>query len=307
MAGLIIGTRGSPLALAQARELKERLAKADPALASDGAIELAIIKTSGDAGELPPVAEIGGKGLFVKEIEEALLEGRIDVAVHSIKDLPAALPEGLEICAVLAREDPRDVFFSPRAASLEALPPGAKIGTGSPRRQAQLLALRPDLKIVPLRGNVETRLRKIRDGAADATILALAGLKRLGLECEATAVLGTDVMLPAAGQGAIGVECRAGDARVKNLVAPVNDQASETCVKAERALLAVLEGSCRTPIAGLAEIEGGVLILRALVATLDGTRVYKVTMRGSLQDAVKIGAEAGAELRAQAGNIVFAA
>jgi hydroxymethylbilane synthase len=307
MAGLIIGTRGSPLALAQARELKERLAKADPALAPDGAIELAIIKTSGDAGELPPIAEMGGKGLFVKEIEEALLEGRIDVAVHSIKDLPAALPEGLEICAVLPREDPRDVFFSPRAANLEALPPGAKIGTGSPRRQAQLLALRPDLKIVPLRGNVETRLRKIRDGAADATILALAGLKRLGLEREATAVLGTDVMLPAAGQGAIGVECRAGDARVKNLVVPVNDQASETCVRAERALLAVLEGSCRTPIAGLAEIEDGVLILRALVATLDGTRVYKVTMRGSLQDAARIGAEAGAELRAQAGNIVFAA
>jgi len=306
-APLIIGTRGSPLALAQAREVRARLARAHPALAEEGAVEISVIRTSGDKTTDRPLYEMGGKGLFTKEIEEALLDKRIDVAVHSVKDLPAFLPASLAVVCILPREDPRDALFSPGAASLSALPKGARLGTSSPRRQAQALALRPDLEVHPIRGNVETRLRKVREGQADATLLALAGLKRLGLEAEATAVIPAEQMLPAVGQGALGIECREDDARARDLLAPLNDAAAAACIAAERALLAALEGSCRTPIAGLAEFGAdGALLLRGLVASLDGKRVLRAERSGTPADAARMGAEAGAELRGRAGRDFFA-
>ncbi|HLF58004.1 MAG TPA: hydroxymethylbilane synthase [Alphaproteobacteria bacterium] len=303
---LVIGTRGSPLALAQAREVETRLKRAHPELAQEGAIEFLIIRTSGDNAFDRPLYEMGGKGLFTKEIEEALLDKRIDIAVHSVKDLPAFLPGGLGVVCVLPREDPRDVLFSPRAASLAGLPQGAALGTSSPRRQAQVLALRPDLEVRPLRGNVGTRLRKVREGEVDATLLALAGLKRLGLESQATAVLSSAEILPAIGQGALGIECREDDARARELLAPLNDASAALCIAAERALLATLEGSCRTPIAGLAEIAGdGTLDLRGLVASLDGKHVIRAERRGSPADAARMGTDAGVELRARAGRDFF--
>jgi hydroxymethylbilane synthase len=304
---LVIGTRGSPLALAQAREVEARLKRAHPDLAQEGAIVLSVIRTSGDQVTGRPLYEIGGKGLFTKEIEDALADRRIDIAVHSVKDLPGFLPPGLGVVCVLPREDPRDVLISAHGASLSELPRGARLGTSSPRRRAQVLALRPDIAVRPLRGNVETRLRKIREGEADATLLALAGLKRLGLESTATAIISVDEILPAVGQGAIGLECREDDTRARTFLAPLNDAASAACVAAERALLAALEGSCRTPIAGLAEIGGdGTLSLRGLVASPDGRRVIRVTRSGSVGDAARMGADAGAELRACAGADFFA-
>jgi hydroxymethylbilane synthase len=304
---LVIGTRGSPLALAQAREVEARLKRAHPGLAQEGAIALSVIRTSGDQVTDRPLYEIGGKGLFTKELEDALLQKQIDVAVHSVKDLPGFLPPGLGVVCVLPREDPRDALISAHGASLSELPRGARLGTSSPRRQAQVLALRPDIAVRPLRGNVETRLRKIREGEADATLLALAGLKRLGLESKATAVISVEEILPAVGQGAIGLECREDDDRMRALLAPLNDAMSAACVAAERALLATLEGSCRTPIAGLAEIGGdGTLSLRGLVASLDGRRVIRVTRSGVVGDAALLGADAGAELRACAGADFFA-
>ena len=297
---LTIGTRGSPLALVQAREVEARLIRAHPALAEPGAIELAIIRTSGDAAERP-LAELGGKGLFTKEIEEALLDRRIDLAVHSIKDMPGFLPDGLTLACVLPREDPRDVFICVRAENLKSLPRGAIVGTSSPRRQAQVLALRPDLAVQPFRGNVETRLRKVREGVVDATLLALAGLRRLGLEHEVSTIIPTTEILPAIGQGALGIECREDDAPTLALIAALNAAPSEICVRAERALLAALDGSCRTPIAGLAELDAnGALHLRGLVASLDGRRIVRVERRGDAKDASILGDDAGAELRRRA-------
>ncbi|MEE9141046.1 MAG: hydroxymethylbilane synthase [Alphaproteobacteria bacterium] len=299
---LRIGTRGSPLALAQARQLRDRLAEAHPELAPEEAVELAVIRTTGDKLTGRPLREFGGKGLFTKEIEEALLAGRVDLAVHSMKDVPTWLPEGLEIACLPPREDPRDAFVCHRAATIAGLPQGAVVGTASLRRRAQLLALRPDLEAVDLRGNVHTRLRKVKDGQVDATLLALAGLKRLGIAAEATAVLSVDEILPAVGQGAIGVECRGDDTRVRDLLAPLNDPATAACVAAERAMLAALDGSCRTPIAGLAELDGsGGLALRGLLARPDGSEVYRVRREGRAGDAVALGTDAGAELKARAG------
>ena len=227
--------------------------------------------------------------------------------MHSVKDLPAFIPAGLAVVCVPPREDPRDILFSPRAASISALPRGSSLGTSSPRRRAQVLALRPDLEIRPLRGNVETRLNKVRRGDADATLLALAGLRRLGLEKEATSVLSADEILPAVGQGALGIECREDDLRIREILQPLDDAASATCVAAERALLAALEGSCRTPIAGLAELAGdNTLYLRALVASFDGRNVIRTERRGPAAEAARMGAEAGAELRAKAGDNFFA-
>lgn len=301
-----IGTRGSPLALAQAREIQARLAASRPDLGEEGAVALSVIRTSGDQSIDRPLHEIGGKGLFTKEIEEALLAGGVDLAVHSIKDLPAFLPPGLAVVCVPPREDPRDVLFSPGAGSIAALPHGASLGTSSPRRGAQVLALRGDLEIRPLRGNVETRLRKVREGQTDATLLALAGLKRLSLEREATAVISPAEILPAVGQGALGIECRADDDRVRTILEPLNHGPSATCVAAERALLAALDGSCRTPIAALAELAGdGTLFLRALVASPNGSRVIRTERRGPAGDARALGADAGAELRARAGRDFF--
>jgi hydroxymethylbilane synthase len=294
-----IGTRGSPLALAQARQVATRLAAAH-GLAPEQC-ELVIIKTTGDKITDRPLIEAGGKGLFTKELEEALFAGDIDLAVHSMKDMPAVLPQGLAISAILEREDPRDAFVSLKYASLDAMPAGAVIGTSSPRRQAQVLRARPDLHVVGFRGNVETRLRKLEEGVADATFLACAGLNRLGLSQHITAAMPTDVMLPAVAQGAIGIEIRSDDEATARLIAPLNDAATALCVTAERAYLAQLEGSCRTPIAGLAELDGNALRVRGEILTPNGVHAYVATHTGSAQEAMRLGEAVAAELLHQAG------
>ena len=264
------------------------------------------IRTTGDRVTDRPLAELGGKGLFCKELEAALLEGRIDLAVHSVKDLPTFLPDGLVLGAVLARGDPRDVLITRERSSLDALPPGAVIGTSSPRRQAQLLARRPELRVVSIRGNVETRLQKLAAGTVDATLLALAGLERLRIAPSGAIVLSPEIMLPAVGQGAIGVECRADDAHTLALLAAIGDPESTLCIGAERALLAALDGSCHTPIAGHAACEGGGLRLAALVARPDGSVCLRTTRQGALTDGEALGRDAGQELKARAGPGFFA-
>ncbi|MGA8357270.1 MAG: hydroxymethylbilane synthase, partial [Xanthobacteraceae bacterium] len=276
---LRIGSRGSPLALVQAREVASRLAMAC-GLAPER-IEIKTIRTTGDVIQDRPLAEAGGKGLFTKEIEEALLSGTIDLAVHSSKDMPTFLPAGLVLSAFPPREDPRDAFVSRQAKNLRDLPQGAVVGTASPRRQALVKRLRPDLAIVPLRGNVETRLRKIENGDADATVLALAGLKRLGLVGAATAVLDLDEFLPAVGQGAIGIETRDDDTKTGALVEAINDADTATALATERAFLAVLDGSCRTPIAGHARVIDGVVRFRGLIAKTDGSEALEVSREGA--------------------------
>ena len=298
-APLRIGTRGSPLALAQAHETRARLAAAHPELAAPDATEIVVINTTGDMLLDRTLADAGGKGLFTKEIEEALLDGRIDLAVHSMKDVPTVLPSGLEIAALLPREDPRDAFFSRTGVGLAALPAGAVLGTAGLRRQAQILERRPDLKIVPLRGNVQTRLRKLAEGEVDAMLLALAGLRRLGLADRLTEVLEPEVMLPAVAQGAIGIETRRDDAATKRLLAAIACAATERRVTAERALLAALDGSCRTPIAALAALsdDGARLSLRAKALSHDGRHVFAATVEGPAADAAALGAEAGADIK----------
>ena len=298
---LRIGTRGSPLALAQAGMVRDALAGANPNLAEKGAVEVVVIKTTGDRVLDRPLAEIGGKGLFTKEIEEALLDGTIDLAVHSMKDVPTLLPPGLVIAAMLPREDPRDALIAgPGVARIADLPEGVVVGTASLRRGAQLLARRPDLQVVPLRGNVQTRLRKLGEGEVAATFLALAGLRRLGLEAAASGVIEPDEMLPAVAQGAVGIEVREGDKRVLGLLAGIDHAATFRAVVAERAFLAALEGSCRTPIAALAEFDGkGGLTFRGLVARPDGTGLRWVERQAAADDAEVVGAVAGAELRGE--------
>ena len=298
-ASLRIGTRGSPLALAQADETRARLIAAHPQLA--GAVEIVVIKTTGDKVQDRPLSEIGGKGLFTKEIEDALLADEIDVAVHSMKDVPTWLPDGLVIDCLLPREDPRDVLISTAGNSIATLPRGAVVGSASLRRAAQVKALRPDLSIVPLRGNVETRIAKVQRGDATATLLALAGLKRLHKQNVATAILSTDEILPAVAQGAIGLETRANDRRVNALLAPLNDRNTQLRVAAERACLAVLDGSCRTPIAAFAELEGDVVRLRALIALPDGSKVHRQEGRAPASDARKLGEQIGHKLKEMAG------
>ena len=296
---LRIGTRGSPLALAQARQVRARLAQAhglDPER-----IALEVIRTTGDRVRDRPLAEVGGKGLFTKEIEEALAAGAVDLAVHSAKDMPTVLPDGLIIAATLPREDPRDVFISRKATTLHDLPAGASVGTASLRRQALVKRLRRDLNVVPFRGNVETRLRKLDAGEVDATLLALAGLKRLGLAAAATSILSVDEFLPAVGQGIIAIETRVADTRVHELLGAINDRDSAAALICERAFLAVLEGSCRTPIAGHAAISGGRLEFRGLIAKPDGSAHLDSARAGALADAARLGAEAGSELRSRAG------
>ncbi len=301
---LRIGSRGSPLALVQAREVASRLAKAC-GLALER-IEIKTIRTTGDMIQDRPLAEAGGKGLFTKEIEEALLAGAIDLAVHSSKDMPTFLPAGLELAAFLPREDARDAFISRKAKSLRELPRGAVVGTASPRRQALLKCLRSDLAVVPLRGNVETRLRKIENGDADATVLALAGLKRLGLVAAATAVLELDEFLPAVGQGAIGIETRDDDNKTRAFVEAINDADTATALATERAFLAVLDGSCRSPIAGHARVIDGVVRFRGLIAKTDGSEALEVSREGSRADAIALGADVGRELKSRAGPDFFA-
>jgi hydroxymethylbilane synthase len=300
-ASLRIGTRGSPLALAQADETRARLIAAHPHLAAPGSIEICVIKTTGDKEQDRPLSEIGGKGLFTKEIEEALLAGEIDVAVHSMKDVPTFLPPGLVIDCLLPREDPRDVLIATAGTSIATLPQGAVVGSASLRRAAQVKALRPDLSIVPLRGNVETRIAKVQRGDATATLLALAGLKRLHKQNVATAILSVDEILPAVAQGAIGLETRAGDDRVNALLAPLNDRITQLRVAAERACLAVLDGSCRTPIAAFAELTGDAMRLRALIALPDGSQVHRQDATGTASDAAALGIQIGRKLKEMAG------
>jgi hydroxymethylbilane synthase len=296
---LLIGTRGSPLALWQAEHVKALLTQAHGF--PPGAIELKVITTSGDRIRDKPLRDFGGKGLFTKEIDEAQLRSEVDLAVHSMKDLPTELPSGLVIGAVLPRADVRDALISARAESLADLPAGAVIGSSSLRRQAQMKRLRPDLEVVDFRGNVETRISKLERGVADATLLALAGLNRLGLESHVTAVLSTEEMLPAVAQGAIGVACRSDDPDTRELLAVLNDETTATAVACERAFLAELHGSCRTPIAGLAEIAAGRLRFRGLVLNADGTAWHEIEFTGPAANAEGIGAEAGRELLARAG------
>jgi hydroxymethylbilane synthase len=302
---LRIGTRGSPLAMAQTLEARDLLAAANAELSAPDAIEVLEIKTTGDAILDRPLAEVGGKGLFTKELDVALMDGRVDIAVHSIKDVETFLPDGVVLAAFLEREDPRDAFLSLNAPSLAELPAGSVIGSASLRRQAQILNRRPDLKVTLLRGNVQTRLGKLAEGVVDATLLAYAGLRRLGLEEKASAVLSAEEMLPAVGQGAIGITCRASDASVLEWLAAVNHTETQIRVTAERALLAALDGSCRTPIGGLAEIDGDRLRLRGLVAREDGSEMFETERNGTLHDAAALGDDAGRELRARAGDDLF--
>ncbi len=297
-----IGTRGSPLALAQARMVRDALA----AQAGGDGIEIVAIRTSGDRIQDRPLSEAGGKGLFTKEIEEALLAGTIDLAVHSAKDMPTVLPDGLMLAACLPREDVRDAFISRKAASLRELPHGAVVGTASLRRQALVKRLRPDVSTVVLRGNVETRLRKLEAGEVDATLLALAGLKRLGLASAATALLDVAEFLPAVGQGAITIETRTDDTRTRDLLAKIDHADTSTALACERAFLAVLDGSCRTPIAGYATLDGDAISFRGMILRPDGSEVFETSRAGKRRDAVSLGADAGAELKRRAPPDFFA-
>jgi hydroxymethylbilane synthase len=296
---LRIGTRGSPLALAQARMVRARLAAVQGV--DEERITLTIIRTTGDAIQDRTLAQAGGKGLFTKEIEEALHAGAIDLAVHSAKDMPTVLPDGLLIAAVLPREDPRDVFISRMANTLRELRPGAVVGTASLRRQAIVKRLRPDVEVVPIRGNVETRLRKLDEGVVDATLLALAGLKRLGLAKAATSIFAADEFLPAVGQGIVAIETRTDDAATRKLLDAINHAETALALTAERAFLGALDGSCRTPIAGHATIAAGRLSFRGLIAKPDGSASFECTREGPASAAAALGADAGAELRSRAG------
>ena len=299
---LRLGTRGSPLALAQAHQVRDRLIASG--LAADE-ITITILKTSGDRIQDRPLSEVGGKGLFTKELEDALLNREIDAAVHSMKDVATTLPPGLAIAAVLPREDVRDALVSLVHRSLADVPNGAVFGTSSLRRQAQLLRLRPDLKIVQFRGNVQTRLAKLADGVAVATLLAAAGLNRLGMADRISEMVETDVLLPAAAQGAIGIEIRTDDSLTAARLAPLDHQPTHIAIIAERAILGVLDGSCRTPIAALATLVDGQLRFRGEVISPDGRQHVSATRAGSAQEAAIIGADAGAELLARAGADLF--
>ncbi len=301
---LRLGTRGSPLALVQARETQALLARVHDI--APERIEIRVIKTSGDMIRDRALSEAGGKGLFTKEIERALADGEVDIGVHSSKDMPTLLPDGLILSAFLEREDVRDALISPRAASIEALPHGAIVGTAALRRQAQLKHLRPDLRTILFRGNVETRLRKIAEGEADATLLAVAGLKRLGLIGHATAILSEDDFLPAIGQGAICLETRGEDAATNRLVAGIDHRDTHLALTLERAFLGVLDGSCRTPIAGHAKVDGERISFRGQILKPDGSAVHETTRSGSVGEAEALGRSAGGQLRAAGGPDFFA-
>ncbi|MDO8461700.1 MAG: hydroxymethylbilane synthase [Deltaproteobacteria bacterium] len=292
---LIIGTRGSPLALWQARFVQKQLEEQNPGLK----VTIKTIVTSGDKIKKGSLAPFGGKGLFIKEIEEALLARKIDLAVHSLKDMPAILPTGLSIITVLKRHDPRDAFVSKKFSSLLGLPRKSVIGTSSLRRQAQLKNFRPDLKILPLRGNVETRLKKLAAGKYDAIILSAAGLIRLGLESRIREFLATTLMLPSVGQGVIAIEGREGDETVFHAVRPLNDPLTESCSKAERTFLAELEGGCQAPIAGYAEPNGLALELTGLVASPDGRELIRDQVTGFLRDPIALGKQLARSLLAK--------
>ena len=285
---LIIATRGSMLALWQAEWIKGQLQELDPSLE----IELNKIKTTGDKILDVPLAQVGGKGLFVKEIEEALLRGEADLAVHSMKDVPTELPESLHLSTITKREDPRDAFIAGKEIkNFSELPNGANIGTSSLRRICQLLNKRPDLKITQLRGNVDTRIRKLEEGEFDAIILATAGVKRLGREEKITEKLPVDVSLPAIGQGAVGIECRRDDEFTNNLLKSLDHYETSVCVRAERAFLKKLEGGCQVPIAAYAQLKDGEIVIEGLVGSIDGKILLKDNLRGSPENAESLGTE----------------
>ena len=300
---LRIGTRGSPLALAQAYETRERLSIAF-GLSLDS-FEIVVIKTTGDKVLNRPLKEIGGKGLFTKEIEEALLQESIDIAVHSMKDMPVQQPNGLILDTFLPREDVRDAFGSSIHKSLADIPQGATVGTSSLRRKAQLMSKRPDLKIVEFRGNVQTRLKKLDDGVAECTFLAVAGLNRLKMEDIITAPISTDEMLPAVAQGAIGIERREKDIKVATMLEAIHNSTTGLLLSAERAFLEALDGSCETPIAGLAEFKNENLRFRGEILKTDGSEVYSDEQVVSKEDATLVGIEMAHKLLSQAGNDFF--
>jgi hydroxymethylbilane synthase len=300
---LRIATRKSPLALWQAKYVRDRLISAHPGLA----VELVRMTTQGDKVLDSPLAKIGGKGLFVKELEEGLLGSHADLAVHSMKDVPVELPKGLHLPVICEREDPRDAFVSRSYTALDALPHGAKVGTSSLRRQCQLKALRPDLEILTLRGNVNTRLAKLDAGNFDAVILAAAGLLRLGFGDRITAYLDIATSLPAIGQGAVGIECRRNDPRVNGLIAALNHQPTQTRVGAERAMNHRLEGGCQVPIAGHAVLEDGTLHLRGLVGSPDGNQLIRGEIRGNPDDAAALGITLADDLLAQGAGAILKA
>ena len=303
---LRIGTRGSPLALAQAHETRRRLAAA--LSIDEDAIAIVTIRTSGDRITDRPLSEVGGKGLFTKEIDEALLGGAIDIAVHSAKDLPTALPDGTLIAATLPREDTRDALLSPRAARIEDLPEGAVLGTSSLRRRAMALRLRPDLRVVDFRGNVQTRIRKLEEGVADATILAMAGLNRLGLAERAAGAIDAPGWLPAVAQGTIAIAARSDDAAIRERLARIDHAPTSVTLAAERAFLAVLDGSCRTPIGGLATLgDDGTLTIRGAIVRPDGSAAHEAERTGPAADAAALGAAVGDELHRAGGPGFFAA
>ncbi|MBR9982143.1 MAG: hydroxymethylbilane synthase [Desulfatitalea sp.] len=289
---LRIGTRGSQLALWQAHWVRKAVLDQQP----DAVVALEILKTQGDKILDVPLAQVGGKGLFVKEIEEALLDGRIDLAVHSMKDMPAELPVGLCVAAIPRRENPLDAFVSNNYGSLDDLPQGARVGTSSLRRGAQILHHRPDLVIVPLRGNVDTRLKKLETDDLDAIVLASAGLTRLGLANHITTRLDTGTMLPAVGQGALCIEARDADAPVMDLLSALDHQASHMAVVAERAFLRRLEGGCQVPLAAYATLDQGLLTITGLVAELDGSRVIKSSLQGPPETAEPLGRQLAEQL-----------
>ena len=297
-----IGTRGSPLALAQAREVRARLMHAHGL--PESTFDIVVIRTTGDRIQDRPLAETGGKGLFTKEIDEALLDGRVDLAVHSAKDMPTFLPANLVAAAFLEREDVRDAFIGREAKHLRALPEGAVVGTVSLRRQALVKRLRPDLRPVPIRGNVETRLRKLREGQVDATLLALAGLNRLQLAAHATSLLDVEDFPPACGQGAICVETR--EDEVRGFVAAIGHVETAAGVAAERAFLAALDGSCRTPIAGFGRVEGARLRFRGMILKPDGSEAHETEREGDAREAEELGRAAGEDLRRRGGPGFFA-
>jgi hydroxymethylbilane synthase len=300
-----LGTRGSPLARIQTDMVRDRLMGAFDALREPGAIEVVVISTTGDQIADRPLADIGGKGLFCKEIEMALFDGRIDAGVHSMKDMPTWLPDGLVIASMLERADPRDALICRKADSVATLPEGAVVGTASLRRQAQILARRPDLKVINFRGSVGTRLEKLDRGEVDATLLARAGLDRLGLPGVPASVLSPEEMLPAVGQGVIGVECRKEDEALIELFETIDHAPSSQSVHAERAMLDVLDGSCHTPIGAYAVISDDQLHLRGLVARADGSECFETERSGSAADAVRLGRDAGRELRDRGGAELF--
>ncbi len=305
---VIIGTRGSKLALWQAEWVKSELQKMNPGLQ----VELNKIKTTGDKILDVPLAQVGGKGLFVKEIEEALLRGEADLAVHSMKDVPTEFPEGLHLAVICEREDPRDAFLSRMNSGkftipgFADLPLGAAVGTSSLRRSCQLLNIRPDLKIIQLRGNLDTRLRKLDEGQFDAIILAAAGVKRLGWADRITEVISPETSLPAIGQGAVGIECRTGDEFVHDLIASLDHADTSTCVRAERACLKRLEGGCQVPIAAHAGIKGDMIVMDGLVGSISGDRIVRAHAEGSRENPDKLGTKLAEDLLSRGADKILA-